>query len=83
MNKALRPYDPNQQFLFPAALRGWLPPNHPARFISDVVDQLDLSAITAATMAKTGAANLEHPHRCPHRHRKITSNKADRLQQPT
>ena len=56
MNKALRPHDPNQQFLFPAAATPGAPPNHPACFISDVVDQLDLSAITAATMAKTGAA---------------------------
>ena len=40
------PYAPNQQLLLPAALQEWLPPDHLACFISDVVDQLDLSAIT-------------------------------------
>ena len=47
MSKTYRPYDPEQQLLLPAALQEWLPPDHPAYFISDVVDQLDLSAITA------------------------------------
>ena len=47
MSKTFRPYDPDQQLLLPAALQEWLPPDHLAYFISDVVDQLDLSAITA------------------------------------
>ena len=38
---------PNQQLLSPAALKKWLPDDHLAYFISDVVDQLDLSDITA------------------------------------
>ena len=46
MSKTFRPYDPDQQLLLPAALQEWLPPGHLAYFISDVVDQLDLSAIT-------------------------------------
>ena len=46
MSKTFRPYDPEQQLLLPAALQEWLPPDHLAYFISDVVDQLDLSAIT-------------------------------------
>ena len=46
MSKTYRPYDPDQQLLLPAALQEWLPPDHLAYFISDVVDQLDLSAIT-------------------------------------
>ena len=46
MSKTFRPYDPDQQLLLPAALQEWLPPDHLAYFISDVVDQLDLSAIT-------------------------------------
>ena len=46
MSKTCRPYDPDQQLLLPAALQEWLPPDHLAYFISDVVDQLDLSAIT-------------------------------------
>ena len=46
MSKTFRPYDPDQQLLLPAALQEWLPPDHLAYFISDVVDQLDLSAVT-------------------------------------
>ena len=44
----------------PAALQEWLPDDHLAYFISDVVDQLDLSSITArlkcATREKGGVA---------------------------
>ena len=47
MSKTFLPYDPGQQSLLPAALQEWLPPDHPAYFISGVVDQLDLSEITA------------------------------------
>ena len=47
MSKTFRPYDPEQQLLLPAALQEWLPSGHLAYFISDVVDQLDLSGITA------------------------------------
>ena len=47
MSKSYLSYDPDQQLLLPAALQEWLPPDHLAYFISDVVGQLDLSAITA------------------------------------
>ena len=47
MRKTYRPYDPDQQLLLPAALQEWLPPDHLAYFVSDVVDQLNLSAIMA------------------------------------
>ena len=47
MSKTFLPYDPDQQLLLPTALQGWLPPDHLAYFISDIVDQLDLSEITA------------------------------------
>ena len=46
MSKTFLPYDLEQQLLLPAALQEWLPDDHLAYFISDVVDQLDLSAIT-------------------------------------
>ena len=46
MSKTYLPYDPDQQLLLPAALQEWLPENHLAYFISDVVDQFDLSEIT-------------------------------------
>lgn len=45
MSKIFRPYEPDQDFLMPASMREWLPGDHMAYFISDVVDQLDLSAI--------------------------------------
>lgn len=46
--RLFRPYDMDQQLLLPPDLRGWLPEGHLALFISDVVDELDLSAIVAS-----------------------------------
>ena len=46
MSKTYLPYDPDQQLLLPQALQEWLPEGHLAYFISDIVDQLDLSEIT-------------------------------------
>jgi transposase len=45
--KTYRPYEPEQTLLLPPALDNWLPEGHLARFVSDVVDELDLSAIEA------------------------------------
>lgn len=45
MSKVFRPYEPEQMLLMPVALQEWLPPDHMAYFISDVVDHLDLAAI--------------------------------------
>src|SRR6202035_2480612 len=45
MAKTFRTYLPEQNLLLPASLRDWLPGDHLAFFVSDVVDQLDLSAI--------------------------------------
>ena len=47
MSKGYRPYVPEQDFLMPPSLREWLPEGHLAYFVSDIVDQLDLSAIHA------------------------------------
>jgi transposase len=46
MAKTYRLYVPEQDLLLPPSLRDWLPEGHLAYFVSDVVDQLDLSAIT-------------------------------------
>lgn len=45
MGKTYRPYVPEQALLLPPSLRDWLPENHLAYFVSEVIDQLDLSAI--------------------------------------
>ena len=45
--KTYRPYEPEQTLLLPPALEDWLPEGHLARFVSDVVDELDLSEIEA------------------------------------
>jgi transposase len=47
MAKTFRPYVPEQDLLLPPSLREWLPADHLAYFVSELVDQLDLSAITA------------------------------------
>jgi hypothetical protein len=47
MPKDDRTYLPEQELLLPPSLREWLPENHLVYFVSDVVDQLDLSAIHA------------------------------------
>ena len=45
MGTNYRPYEPDQPFLFPPSPRDWLPQDHLAYFISDTLDQLDLSAL--------------------------------------
>lgn len=45
MAKTYRPYSPDQMFLLPPSLRDWLPEDHLVYFVSDVVDQMDLSRI--------------------------------------
>lgn len=47
MAKTYRPYVPEQDLLLPPSLRDWLPENHLAFFVSDLIDHMDLSAITA------------------------------------
>ena len=61
MSKTYRPYDPDQQLLLPAALQEWLPDDHLAYFISDVVDQLDLSSITARYEGERRGGPPYHP----------------------
>ena len=47
MGKSYRPYYPDEELLLPPNLRDWLPEDHLAYFVSDVVDNLDLSAMDA------------------------------------
>ena len=41
-----RPIDRATPFLLPPSVEDWLPKDHLARFVVDIVDQLDLSALT-------------------------------------
>jgi transposase/IS5 family transposase len=43
MSSSYLPYDPRSSLLLPPSLDEWLPPDHLSHFISDTVDQLDLS----------------------------------------
>lgn len=45
MSKQFRDCNLNQLLLLPASLQDWLPEGHLARFLADVVETLDLSAI--------------------------------------
>ena len=47
MPTTFRPYAPDQDLLLPVSLREWLPQDHVAYFISDVVEELDLRAFYA------------------------------------
>jgi len=47
MGTTFRKYDPEQSFLLPPSPKDWLPGDHLAYFISETVDQLDLSGFYA------------------------------------
>lgn len=44
MGQQFEPYDPDQGLLLPPSLQDWLPEGHLARFVSETVDELDLTA---------------------------------------
>ena len=54
--KTFRHYDQHQSFLLPPSLDDWLPEDHVARFLSEVVDDmLDLSSVYASYERTDGA----------------------------
>jgi len=56
VDKTFRWFDPDQQFLLPPSLDEWLPADHLARFIAELIDEhLDLSRIQAAFTEGRGA----------------------------
>ena len=48
VNKRFRVCSYDQPFLLPPSLQDWLPENHLARFIAEVMNELDLSSIYAS-----------------------------------
>ena len=61
MAKTYRPYLPEQDFLLPPSLRDWLPEDHLAYFVSDLIDHVDLSAITKVYEAEDRGYPPYHP----------------------
>ncbi|MBV9282082.1 MAG: transposase, partial [Chloroflexi bacterium] len=55
--RVFRPYDPDRPLPLPPDLRQWLPPDHAVYLLSDLVDHLDLSPITAAYDQGDGGGN--------------------------
>lgn len=55
VDKTFRPYQQNQLLLLPPSLDEWLPENHLARFVSELVDEtLDLSGVYASYTERRG-----------------------------
>src|ERR1700680_4861004 len=61
MAKPYRAYLPEQDLLLPPSLGDWLPEDHLAYFVSDVVDQLDLSAIESVYEEEERGQPPYHP----------------------
>ena len=53
------PVDRDTQFLFPPSVQEWLPKDHLARFVVDVVEQLDLSALEQSYAGR--GSDAHHP----------------------
>jgi hypothetical protein len=53
MAKTYRPYLPDQDFLLPPRLNNWLPEDHLAYFVSDVVDQWICRGLSRSTRKRS------------------------------
>src|SRR6266481_9169090 len=61
MGRIYRAYLPEQDFLLPPSLGDWLPEDHLAYFVTDEVDQLDLSAIESVYEEEERGQPHYHP----------------------
>lgn len=61
MAKTYRSYEPDQMLLVPPSLRDWLPEDHLAYFVSDLVDDLDLSEIESVYEREERGQPPYHP----------------------
>lgn len=50
--KQYRPWNPEQDYLFPPRVRDWLPAEHLAFFVGDVIESLDIAPIERAIQGK-------------------------------
>ena len=57
-----RPVDRRISYLLPPSIEDWLPENHLARFIVEVVEGLDVSVMAKAYAGRGSAASP--PRRC-------------------
>jgi transposase len=57
----LRPYDPEELWRLPPSLRDWLPEDHLVYFVSDLVDEFNLTSILATYGGVTRGAAPYHP----------------------
>lgn len=58
-----RPYDPDQEYLLPPALRDWLPADHLVFYVMDLVGELDLSEIYQSYDGSKGGRPPYNPQR--------------------
>ena len=61
MPNTYRAYQPEQSYLLPPSPRDWLPEKHLAFFISDVVDEMDLSAFDERDQSDARGNQAFHP----------------------
>ena len=61
MAKRYRAYEPDQLFLMPPSLREWLPEDHLAYFVSELVDDLDLCEIEGVYQDEERGQPPYHP----------------------
>lgn len=59
--RMFRPYDPAELWLLPPSLRDWVPEDHLVYFVSDVVSELDLTAILTTDGGVTRGNAPYHP----------------------
>jgi transposase len=57
------PVDRQTQYLLPPSVEEWLPENHLARFIVEVIEQLDLSELTRAYRGRVSRTRIEDADR--------------------
>ena len=59
MSSKFRPVDRDTLYLLPPSVQDWLPDDHLARFVVDIVERLDLSALERRYSG--GGKNPYHP----------------------